>query len=276
MQSGFSKNLRSLKRRSFLGQLVVTLLSCELLFFASFVSLSLPTPTSRNLERYVHNTAVDFVNQLPSKWQERIREKLPATRDRMPDVRFSSYVPLLPVAMAVAYMLGLPLALIASSIYFGLGMLGANSGLFLFASGGGSSYCHEPGFGYLLGIIPGVWFASWLTSDEERKSWKQMLAATGGITITHICGLAYFFGSSIMVLLFEGEAAYLHYQPWLAEQIRNLSWYTLPYDLLFATILIALTFPLRWLFGILMSPDIANKNRPTVETQLEVLQETSY
>lgn len=275
MQSGFSKNLRSLKRRSFLGQLVVTLLSCELLFFSSFISLSLPTPTSRNLERFFHNTAVDLINQTPPAWQERIHEKLPATQERAADVRYSSYVPLLPASMAVAYILGLPLAVIASLIYFALGMLGPGSGIYLFASGGGSSYAQEPGFGYLLGIMAGVWFASWLTSDEERKSWRQVLAATGGITITHLCGLAYFFGSSIMVLLFEGETAYLHYQPWLSEQIRNLSWYTIPYDLLFATILIALTFPIRWLFGVLMSPDIANKNRPTVEAQLEVLQESS-
>ncbi len=275
MQTGFTKNLRSLKKRSFLGQLVATLLACEVLFFASFISLTLPTPNYRNLQRFVYNTQVDLVDRFPQPWRGRIHEKFPVLNQPAQNVRYSTYVPLLPLAMALAYVLGFPLAVMATGLHFLLGIIGTPANIFLFASGGGTGYWHEPGFGYLLGIIAGAWFAAWISPDEERKSWRQLLAAFGGVSITHIVGLTFVFTSSIGVLLFEGETAYLQFQPWLAEQIRNLSWYSLPYDLLFATILIALAFPLRWLFGVLTSPDISHKHRPSVESQLETLQETT-
>lgn len=275
METGFSRNLRSLRKRSFIGQLVVTLLSCELLFFASFISLQLPTPTVRNLQKFIHCSQVDFANKLPDKFKARVFDVIPSLNAPVQEVRYSSYVPLLPLAVALAYVLGFPLAVIACSLHILFGIIGPKQGVYLFASGGGTSYWLEPGFGYLIGIICGAWFAAWISPEEERKSWRQLLAAGGGVSITHLIGLAFVFGSSIAVLLFEGETAYLHFQPFLSEQIRNLSWYTLPYDLLFATMLIGLSFPLRWLFSILTSPDIANRNRPSVETQLEVLQETT-
>lgn len=273
MQTGFKQNLRSLKRKSFLGQLVVTLLSCELLFFASFISLDLPTPTQHNLERYIHQVSVKLVSDIPEPWKARFEQNFPVLKEKTQQVRFSSYVPLLPIAITVAYALGLPLALFATVIYLVLGLIGPRLGLFPFAAGGGFEYFQEPGFPYLVGIIFGSAFAAWMTPDE-RKSWRQLVASFGGISITHLIGLTIVFGTSIAVLLFEGEASYLHYQPFLSEQIRNLSWYCLPYDLLFATMLIALSFPVRWLFATLTAPDIANRHRPSVEAQLEVLTET--
>lgn len=251
------------------------LLAVELLFFASFVSLSLPTPTWHNLQRYVHYLEVDFAHRLPPVWQTKAQERFPVLAEPVQSVRFSSYVPLAPLSMAVAYVLGLPLAVIACCLHFLLGLFGAPQGIFLFAGGGGTGYWHEPGFGYLIGIICGAWFCAWINSPEERKSWRQLLGAGAGITIAHLIGLTCLFGSSIAVLLFEGETAYLHFQPFLAEQIRNMSWYTLPYDFLFATILVALSFPLRFLFNALTSPDISHRHRPSVEAQLEVLQETT-
>jgi len=275
LQSGFTRNLRTLKKRSVLGQFVVTLLSCELLFFASFISITLPIPTSRNLQQFAHNCEVDLVNQLPPLWQDRIHEKLPVLKEPTKNVRFSTYMPLIPLSVAMAYVLGLPLAVLVCGLHFLLGMTGPPQGVYLFCSGGGAGYWQEPGFGYLIGIIFGAWFAAWITAPEERKSWRQLLAAFGGISITHLIGLVYVFSTSIMVLLFEGEASYLHFQPWLTEQMRNLSWYTLPYDLAFATILVALSFPLRMLLFVLTSPDVSQRQRPNVETQLEVLQETT-
>ena len=273
MQIGFKQNLRSLKRKSFLGQLVVTLLSCELLFFASFISLQLPTPTQHNLERYTQQVSAKMVSHLPEQWKSRVEQSNPVLKEATKEVRFSSYVPLLPVAITLAYTLGLPLALFAPVIYLFLGLIGPRLGLFPFAAGGGFEYFQEPGFPYLVGIVFGSAFAAWITPDE-RKSWRQLVSSFGGITITHLIGLTIVFGTSIAVLLFEGESSYLHYQPFLSEQIRNLSWYCLPYDLLFATMLIALSFPVRWLFTTLTAPDIANRHRPSVESQLEVLTET--
>jgi hypothetical protein len=273
--TGFSGNLRSLKKRSFFGQLVVALLSLELLFFASFVSFSVPTPTYRNLERFTHVLELEFVNRLPPDWQLKARERFPVLNEPACPVRYGSYVPLVPLALALAYVLGLPLALAVCSLHFLLGICGPPQGIFLFAGGGGAGYWREPGFGYLLGIVCGAWFSAWINGADDRKSWRQLLGAGGGVTITHLIGLTVVFGGSIAVLLFEGESAYLRFQPWLAEQIRNLSWYTLPYDLSLAVILIALAFPLRLLFGVLTSPDISHRHRPSLEEQLEVLQESS-
>lgn len=275
MTSGFTKNLRSLKKRSFLGQLVVTLLSCELLFFASFISLSLPTPTKRNLESQIHNCELEVLSYLPPGLKSSLKEKFPALDEKPRSVRYSRYVPLLPLSIALAYVLGSPLVLIAFSLFLILGVCGPHERIYLFASGGGPSYFLEPGCGYLVGIICGAWLSAWICAGDERKSWRQLLSAAGGVVFTHIIGLCWVFGGSIAVLIFEGEAAYLHFQPWLAEQMRNLSWYTLPYDLLFATMLIGVAFPLRWLFNILTCPDVSHKQRPKVETQLEVLQETT-
>lgn len=275
MQSGFTKNLRSLKRRSLLGQLVAAFLSCEILFFASFISLSLPTPTLKNLQHYVLSSSISFARRLPPGWQEKINERLPCLTLPAETVRFSSYVPVLPAAIAVSYTLGLPLAVISLSLYLLLGLSGQVQGLYLFASGGGMNYWREPGFGYYLGIIFGGWFAARITECEERKSWRQLLAGTGGVIIAHLVGLACFLGGCLTVLLLEGESAYLQYQPWLSAQIRNMSWYTLPYDLLFATMVLALSFPLRWLFAVLTSPDMANRHRPAIDTQLEMLQEST-
>lgn len=261
-----------------MGQLVVSLLSLELLFFASFVSVNLPTPTIRNIQAQTQNMARNLVGQIGALKpiiKENLEDRVPFLKEPQQEVRFSTYVPLLPLAVALAYALGSPLAVMVTTLYLLIGLQGPQEGLYLFASGGGIGYTKEAGFGYLLGIIGGAWFAAWMSPDDERKSWRQLLAAWGGVSIVHLIGLACVFGGSIAVLLFEGESAYLHFQPWLSEQMRNLSWYTLPYDLLFATMLIALLFPLRSLFSMLTRPDIAHKGKQTVEAQLEVLQEST-
>lgn len=228
----------------------------------------------RNLERFAHRLEIDFVAQLPPVWRERILERFEVLSEPAQEVRFSRYMPVLPVAITLAYVQGLPLALISCSAFLLMGFLGPNQGLYLFAGGPGGSYWREPGFGYLLGIMAGAWFSAWISQGEERKSWRQLLSALGGIGIIHIAGLATMVAISFCVLLFEGESAFLQFRPWLGEQIRNLSWYALPYDALFATILVGLSFPLRWLFSALTSPDIAHKHRPSVGAQLDELQET--
>lgn len=253
---------------------MVLLLSVELLVFSSFVSIPLATPTAKNIERCLQNLEFEIFTLLPEQVKTRLEERVSIVSSKQ-EVRISSYVPLLPVAAALGYTLGFPLSLIASSLFLLLGFAGPQQHLYLFASGGGISYWQEPGFGYLLGLVSAAWFASILSPEEERKSWRQLGSAFGAVILCHLVGLLYLFGTSIAVLLFEGEQAYLNFQPYLPEQIRNLSWYTLPYDLIFASALIALSFPFRWLFGILTSPDIAHRHRPKVEAQLEVLQEST-
>ncbi|MBY0358151.1 MAG: biotin transporter BioY [Candidatus Obscuribacterales bacterium] len=274
MSSRIRQNLRNLRKKSLIGQIVLTLLSVELLFFATFASLKLPTPTKNNLERYVRSQVCLLVAELPADLQSRAQAVFPELSQPVESVRVGSYTAVLPLAVALGYVLGLPLCLISVSIFFLLGIIGPKLGLFMFASGGGFDYWREPGFGYLAGLMAGSWFAARINIDD-RKSWRQALSAVGGVLVVHICGLAYLVGSSILILLTEGQSAYLSWQPWLSEQMRNLSSYVLPYDLLFAFLLIGICFPLRWLVHLLTSPDVVGRKLNRATQQADVLSEPS-
>lgn len=278
MQSGSTNQnyWRNLKRKSGFGQLVMVLLSLELLLFGSFLSLPLPTATGHNLQNFTHATTIKFVDTLPSNWQAQLYSKLPVLSAPVQPVRYSSYVPIVPLAVLAGYVLGMPLAPVAAICWLAFGLVGPLAGTFLFASGGGVDYWREPGFGYLVGLVGASWFAGRMV-PEERKSWRQLVAGVGGVLVTHLVGLGWLMGGSIAVLLTEGDSVYYKWQPFLGEQIRNLTWYQLPYDLLFAVLLIALAFPLRWLTGILTAPDIASRQRARqpLENQLELLSETA-
>lgn len=274
LRSGITQNLRNLKRKSAAGQLILMLLGAELLFFSAFVSLRLPTATKLNLERFVEYKVASAASSLPERWQPFVQEVFPAAQQPEEEsVRYSSYVALIPMAVALGYILGFPLAIMSIAGFLLLGTVGPYLGFFAFTAGGGMDYWKEPGFGYLVGIIAGALFSSWLNPDE-RKSWRQVLGALGATLIVHLCGLAYLVGSSLLILIFEGRGAYLAWQPWLSEQIRNLSWYPLPYDLLFSLLLIGAGFPLRWLVNILTAPDIASRYRPRLTAQMEVFSDS--
>lgn len=261
LQSRSNQNYwRNFRRKSIVGQLVIVLLGIELLFFGSFISVPLPTATSRNIENYMQVATADFVSQLPSHWRAQLTSRFPDLTQPTKAVRYSSYVPIVPLAVLTGYVLGVPLAPAAAICWVTLGLTGPGLGLFLFASGGGPDYWREPGFGYLLGMIIAAWFAGRIVPDE-RKSWRQLVGSTGGVLVAHIFGLCWLLGGSILIMLTEGDAVYYKYQPFLGEQIRNLSWYQLPYDFVLSFLLVALAFPLRWLTAILTAPDIANRNR---------------
>lgn len=273
LQSGFTQNLRSLRRKSFIGQLVVWLLGVELLFFASFLSFSLPTATRNNVLNFAHMWSVDYCERLPEEWRSLAVEKVDLSSP-VKEVRFSTYVPLIPVAIFVGYVCGLPLALFSTVSYLVLGVIGPRIGLFPFASGGGIEYWREPGFGYLVGLVAGTWIAA-RAVPAERTSWRQLLAIALGVCSIHVIGMSYFFGSSILILLLDGENAFLRWQPFLFEQIRNLTWYPLPYDLFFTCLLVGAGFPFRWLVSTLTAPDIAFRNtRPRLDSRAGVLSES--
>lgn len=261
---------------------MIVLLGLELLLFGSFVSIPLPTATSRNLQAFSHEATAGYIKGLPAQWQEQVRNKLPtlaATVDAPAQpVRYTGYIPIIPLAVLTGYVLSIPLAPAATVCWVILGLAGPPLGLFLFASGGGPDYWKEPGFGYLVGMIAAAWFAGRIV-PLERKSWRQITAAVGGVLLTHAMGLCWLLGSSIIILLMEGDATYYKWQPYLGEQIRNLSWYQLPYDLFFSLLLISLAFPLRWLTAILTAPDIASKNRnrpkQPLENQLELISQSN-
>jgi biotin transporter BioY len=264
----FSDNLRRLKRKSILGQLVVLGLGIQLLFLGSFANVPLPTATRGNLERFAHTLANRELPQLPAAWQSAINERFPALRTAREPARFTPYVPLVPLSVLVGYVLGVPLGFFAGVAYCVLGLIGPAFGVLPLAAGGGSDYYRQAGFGYLLGIVLSCWFAGRVTC-QRRTSLAQMLAALGGVLMVHAVGLLYLVGSSLVVLLCQGDEAYLAWQPWLAEQIRNLSWYPLPWDCLLSILAVGVGAPLRWLVGLLTAPDMSAKTKPGVANQLE-------
>jgi biotin transporter BioY len=265
-----SGNIRRIRRKSLLGELVLLVLGVEMLVFASFTTLQLPTPTQHNLERFVNSTAQSAISLMPARYQEQVLEHFPVLRNPTPAIRMGPYVPLCPVAIFIGYALGLPLGCLAAAIYVVLGMVGTHTHFLVFAAGGGLDYYKEPTFGYILGLILGSWFAARITA-RNNSSLRQLAAIVGGLACIHLSGLMYLVGGALGLLVFEGEAAYLNWQPWLFESIRNFSWYSLPYDALFTVAAVGIGFPFRWLNAILTAPDIGlgNAKPPQVDREEE-------
>lgn len=260
--------VNELKRKSAIGQIIVVVLAVQLLFFGSFIALPLPTATQRNLTAFAHNEAIAFVSMLPSKWQAKAIEKVPDLSLPAREVRFSLYVPLLPLSVFVGYVLGAVLGLVSLTLYFLIGVIGPLFGVYPFAAGGGLDYYTHPGFGYLLGAIAASWCAGCATA-RRRTSFRQSLAIAGGLLAAHLIGLGYLFGSCLVSLFVEGTPRFPQWRPWVFEQARNMSWYPLPYDLLFSITLVGLGFPFRWLVQTLTAPDIGL--RPKAQQRIEDL-----
>jgi biotin transporter BioY len=261
-----AEKIRHVRRKSLVGQAVVTLIGLQLLFLSTFVCLPVPIATGNNISNYLHNQAIFVVAELPAVIRVQLFERYPDLTQPERDVRFSLYVPQCPAAVFTGYILGWQLGLIASSLYLILGLAGSWAGLYLFAAGGGPGYYAQSGFGYLVGMVVASWVAGRLTSGP-RTSVRQALAIVAGVASVHALGLTYL----MLTYAAQGMLATAKSQPdwhaWIFEQARNLSWYALPYDALFSTLLVALGFPSRWLVLTLVAPDIAVKAK--VQPRLE-------
>ena len=288
------------KRRSLAGQCVLVLLGLQIFFFSSFVAIDLPVVTGKNLRNYTQFKkcqivdSVNFVDTqlssvgsgadkiapvvLPS-WMaqaEPIVEQLkpviaklqPFLAHRhlsLPEqplpktaVRYSVYTPQAPVAIFLGYVMGWPVAAISAALFIILGIIGPFFYINPFAGGGGLDYYTQPGFGYLLGMFVATIVAAFVTA-EKRTSLRQIGALVCGLLSLHLVGIAYLLASSLIVALVQsGRPDWL---PWVFEHVRNLSWYQLPYDALFALILIGAGFPVRYLVEMLTAPDIALKSK---------------
>ncbi|MBR8831053.1 MAG: hypothetical protein N5P05_003758 [Chroococcopsis gigantea SAG 12.99] len=77
--------------------------------------------------------------------------------------------------------------LLAQVAYIFLGL----TWLPVFAKGGGWEYLQEPGFGYILGFMPGAWVCGWLAFKTRMKLETLALSAVSGLLIIHLCGLLY-------------------------------------------------------------------------------------
>lgn len=266
MRLAVAERIRHVRRKSLIGQIVVTLIGTQLLFVSSFISLPLPTATANNLSNYFHNQCIAVVSQLPAMARVQLLTRYPDLAEGERDVRFSLYVPQCPAAVFTGYILGWQLGLIASSLFLVAGLAASWMGIFLFASGGGPGYCAQPGFGYLLGMVLACWVAGKLTSGD-RTSLRQVLAIAGGVASVHLLGLTYLIVAYAAQGVLETARPQPDWHAWIFEQARNLSWYALPYDAFFSTLLVALGFPFRWLVNTLTAPDIAlkAKSQPRLE-----------
>lgn len=261
MRLAIAGKVEELKRKSVVGQIVVVVISVQLLFFGSFISLLLPVATQKNLMAFVHNQELAILYMLPASWQTKAIERLPGLSAPAANVRYSSYVPTIPLSIFLGYVLGATLGLISAALYFLLGITAPLAGIYPLAAGGGFDYYGQPGFGYLVGVVLAAWCAGY-ASSKRRTSFRQSLAVLSGLAAAHLIGLFYLLGSCLVSLFVEGTPGFPQWRPWVFEEVRNLSWYPLPYDLLFSLALIGVGFPFRWLVHTLTAPDIAAKARP--------------
>ncbi|KKZ12413.1 MAG: hypothetical protein TQ37_05640 [Candidatus Synechococcus spongiarum 15L] len=62
----------------------------------------------------------------------------------------------------------------------------------VFHAGGGPDYVLEPGFGYLLGLIPGAWLVGRIGQQVAlRDPFSLWFAALTGVVVVSLCGGAY-------------------------------------------------------------------------------------
>lgn len=242
-------------RKSIVGQVILVLLGIELLFAATFTSLEMPVPTGKNLTASVEKEVAFVQARIPEKYKEKVMKYLPAVRMPEQEIRYSIYTPQTPVAVFVGYALGWPIATIACSTFLIMGLIGPIFNLHPFAGGGGVNYYLEPGFGYLLGMIAATWAVGFITRNS-RTTLNQALAVLAGVAAVHVVGLAYLLGTCVVLAVIEGGGVQPGWQQWLYQEFRNLSWYQLPYDVLFGVLAVGAGFPLRWLSGRLTAPDI--------------------
>ncbi len=260
------------KRKSLVAQLVLVLLGIELLFLSGFTALNLPTATKCNLQLYILRKSGKIYGKFSRKFKKTceatIPQMIPPAPNTLPPVRNSLYVPQAPIAIFLGYALGWPLALIASLGYIVLGVVGPFFNLYVFAAGAGVNYYLQPGFGYLLGMVGAAACVGWF-GRGERKSLNQILCLFLGLLCIHAIGLAYLLGICLFGLVHESTGQQIVWSGWLFEEARNLSWYPLPYDLIFALGFIGIAFPFRWLVFALTAPDIGSPEATNNETLVD-------
>ena len=253
-------NISRIKRKSFAGQAVLVLLGSLLMFLASFVAVDLPAGTGHNLLNAGRHSVVTVVEKLPSQWQDKINQFYPTLLQETKPIRHVLYVPQVPVAIFLGYVLGRQIAPLSLGLFLLLGLIGPSLGINPFAGGGGFDYYSQPGFGYLLGMIASSYVVGFIT-EERRSSLSQILALLAGVFTVHMVGLTYIVSSCLMFSLIEGVKNGPLWLPWVFEEARNLTWFQLAYDSIGGFALIGVGFPFRYFVDMLTAPDLALKSR---------------
>lgn len=261
--------VQRIKRKSLAGQGVLLLLALQILFLSSFVGLSLPTATGHNLLNVCRLRAQAVAHLLPAAWQSKLYKSFPELTPPVKQIRTDMYTPQAPVALFLGYAFGNPVAPIAAALFLAIGTIGPAFGIYLFASGGGLDYYSQPGFGYLIGMIAATYVVGRITG-ESRTSMRQIAALACGTFVLHFVGILYVLGASLIFAFVDGGRSGPEWLPWVFEQIRNLSWYPLPYDAIFGMALIGLGFPVRRIVSVLTAPDISLRSKADIVAQQRI------
>ncbi len=75
----------------------------------------------------------------------------------------------------------------------------------VFDRGGTLEYIQQPGFGYLVGFIPGAWLCGSLAYYTVAKLENLALSSICGLAIVHLCGITYILGRSILSYAEQGS-----------------------------------------------------------------------
>ncbi|HIK43374.1 MAG TPA: biotin transporter BioY [Leptolyngbyaceae cyanobacterium M65_K2018_010] len=110
----------------------------------------------------------------------------------------------------------------------------------VFTQGGGLSYVREPGFGYLLGFVPGGWLCGYLAFQEPPKLESLAFSSLWGLGVIHACGLVYLTLASLLGWLHTVSASY-----W--ELVLSYSIFPLPGQLMVVCAVAVLSLGLRHL-----------------------------
>jgi biotin transporter BioY len=257
-----------LRRKSLVGQIVLTILGIQLMFLAAFTSFELPVGTQRNFVNFIENQARYALRAVPDRYQDKVERYFPMVQEASKPVRKANYCPIVVAAMFCGYVLGWQLAAIACLGFLLIGLIGPLVGIHPFAAGGGLTYYNEPGFGYLLALVPASAVIGYLT-QKRRTSLKQFCGTLAGLIVVHLSGLTYLMGSCLVSFLLDGTRANLVWQPWAFELARNMSWNVLPYDIALSLLVVGAAFPFRWLANTLTAPDSISSNKNGRQEQLQ-------
>lgn len=137
-----------------------------------------------------------------------------------------SYIAQVPAVFFIAALLGPVAGMLTIFLYILAGLIG----LPVFSSGGGILYFFKPGFGYLLGFFPAVFFVSNIMKNKKIK-YRLLKATLAGLICVHFVGVTYL----NILMFFQGEQLFLILSWfWLLTGMQFL------YDFIFGIIAIIL------------------------------------
>jgi biotin transport system substrate-specific component len=106
----------------------------------------------------------------------------------------------------------------------------------VFSQGGGLGYIKEPGFGYLLGFVPGAWVCGWMAFKVASRLESMAFSCLCGLFTVHAIGLIYL----ILTHLIPSART-----TFLFDEILKYSVYPMPGQLAVVCAIAVLSFVLR-------------------------------